>query len=81
MGPMERVIKPRKATQDSVEQRHASKSPLKMLKTQLTHNLAIKTANVQCRDYLHYRLINQSHREISICITKCTMSARSNSGV
>lgn len=42
VGPTERVIKPRKATQDSQEQRHASKSALKMLKTQLTHNLAIK---------------------------------------
>lgn len=42
MGPPERVIKLRKATQDSEEQRHVSKSALKMLKTQLTHNLAIK---------------------------------------
>lgn len=42
MGPMEEVIKPRKATQDSEEQRRASKPALEMLKTQLTHNLAIK---------------------------------------
>lgn len=81
MGPVERVIKPRKATQDLEEQRHASKSALKMLKTQLTHNLAIKRPLCMTGDYLHYRLINQSHREISICITKCAMSARSNTGV
>lgn len=42
VGPTERVIKPRKATQAWLEQRHASKSALKMLKNQLTHNLAIK---------------------------------------
>lgn len=42
MVPTEQVIKQRTATQDSEEQRHASKSALKMLKTQLTHNLAIK---------------------------------------
>lgn len=41
-GPTEQVIKRRPATQDSQEQRHASESALKMLKTQLTHNLAIK---------------------------------------
>lgn len=46
MGPTERVIKLRKATQDSEEQRHASTSALKMLKTQLTHNLAIKATTV-----------------------------------
>lgn len=32
-GPTERVIKWRKTTQDLEEQRHASKSALKMLKT------------------------------------------------
>lgn len=42
VGPTEQVIKQRTATQYSEEQRHASKSALKMLKTQLTHNLAIK---------------------------------------
>lgn len=42
MGPVERVIKRRKTTQDLEEQRRACKPALKMLKTQLTHNLAIK---------------------------------------
>lgn len=41
-GPTEQVIKRRTAAQDLPEQRHASESALKMLKTQLTHNLAIK---------------------------------------
>lgn len=42
VGPGERVIKQRTATQGTQEQRRAAKSALKMLKTQLTHNLAIK---------------------------------------
>lgn len=42
VGPAERVIKWRTATQGTQEQRRATKAALKMLKTQLTHNLAIK---------------------------------------
>lgn len=42
VGPTERVIKRRTATQGTQEQRRAVKAALKMLKTQLTHNLAIK---------------------------------------
>lgn len=44
---------------------------------QFSHQIA----TVHGRDYLHHRLINQSHTEISICITKCTMSARSSAAV
>lgn len=81
VGPSERIIKQGK----SHTRLRGTKTRLcgcfedvkKPIDPQFTH----QTATVHYWDYLHYRLINQSHREISICITKCTVSARSKARV
>lgn len=79
--PQNKSLKRGRPHKTPQEQRRAPRSALKMLKTQLTHSLAIKQPLRLAGTILHCRLINQSHAEISICITKCAMSARSSAAV